>query len=112
MHPAALETFKWFAGVSKPMMVEYDAFCAVAKGKTRFIDAGSCHGVYSLTFATLNPDGRVIAVDPSPTAREVLTANIALNRCGDRITVLDCAAGAAEATLRAQPNDPRHRGVD
>jgi FkbM family methyltransferase len=69
------------------------------------IDVGAHIGLYSVSAAMCTP-GRVCAFEPTPAARELLTANLALNHVDERVTVLAAAAGshAGQATLYV----PRH----
>lgn len=63
------------------------------------IDVGAHVGFYAMQMALWNgPDGRVIAFEPNPTARAVLTSNVALNRLSSRITIEPAAVGAAPGT--------------
>ena len=60
------------------------------------IDVGAHVGFYALQMALwTGPGGRVIAFEPNPTARAVLTSNVALNGLSSRITIESAAAGAA-----------------
>lgn len=63
------------------------------------IDVGAHVGFYALQMALWTaPGGRVIAFEPNPAARAVLTANVALNHLGDEVTIESAAAGAARGT--------------
>jgi FkbM family methyltransferase len=63
------------------------------------IDVGAHVGFYALQMALWTaPDGRVIAFEPNSTARDVLSANVALNHLAERITIEAAAAGAARGT--------------
>jgi len=63
------------------------------------LDVGAHVGFYALQMALwTSPGGKVIAFEPNPTARDVLTTNVRLNSLGDRITVEPYAVGAARGT--------------
>jgi hypothetical protein len=65
-HDASFDSFQWFCWRSSDMIKEYDRFVSDCAGKSTLLDVGACHGIYSLTFLSLNPAGRVVAVEPSP----------------------------------------------
>ena len=63
------------------------------------IDAGAHVGFYALQMAMWTlPQGRVVAFEPNPTARDVLECNVRLNDLVSRITVEAAAVGAANGT--------------
>ena len=63
------------------------------------IDVGAHVGFYAMQMALWNgPGGRVIAFEPNPTARAVLTSNVALNGLSSRITIEAAAVGAVRGT--------------
>jgi FkbM family methyltransferase len=63
------------------------------------VDVGAHVGFYALQMALwTGPEGRIIAFEPNPAARAVLTANVALNRLASRITIESAAAGAEPGT--------------
>jgi FkbM family methyltransferase len=103
-HPESFDSFQWFCWRSPAMAQEYDQFLSDGLGKSTFLDVGACHGVYSLTFLCLNPKGRVIAIEPSPTAREILEYNTAANNFDDRVEIISDAAGANNGTMHATAN--------
>lgn len=103
-HDASFDSFQWFCWRSPAMVQEYDQFVADCSGKSMFLDVGACHGVYSLTFLSLNSQGRAIAVEPSLTARQILEYNIAQNHLHSRIAILADAAGENNGTMYAMPN--------
>jgi FkbM family methyltransferase len=65
------------------------------------VDVGAHVGYYALQMAHWTaPNGQVIAFEPNPTAREVLTANVALNHLAKRITVEPLAVSDAPGTAK------------
>jgi FkbM family methyltransferase len=61
------------------MTRELDRFIKNAAAFSSFVDVGANHGIFSLTFCPLRSDGRVVAIDPSPIAFEILQNNVNLN---------------------------------
>ena len=60
------------------------------------VDVGAHVGFYVLQLATWSaPGGRVVALEPNPTARAVLESNVALNGLASQVTSEPVAAGAA-----------------
>ena len=65
------------------------------------VDVGAHVGYYALQMAHWSaPNGQVIAFEPNPTARDVLAANVRLNRLGTRISVEAVAVSDAAGTAR------------
>jgi len=58
------------------MTCELDRFIKNAAAFSCFVDVGANHGIFSLTFCALRSDGRVVAIDPSPIAFEILEKNL------------------------------------
>jgi FkbM family methyltransferase len=103
-HDESFESFQWFCWRSPGMVDEYDRFVSDCRGKCTFLDIGACHGVYSLTFLTVNSEGRAIAVEPSPAAREILQYNISTNCMHNRIGIVPHAAGENDGKMYATSN--------
>jgi len=57
-----------------------------------FIDIGANLGIFSIMVGSTT-GARVIAVEPSPSSTRVFKRHIALNDLGDRITLIEAAAG-------------------
>jgi FkbM family methyltransferase len=99
------------------MASSYDAHLAewlaqrVRPGQTA-LDVGANVGVDVLQFAHWSrPDGRVIAVEPNPSARAVLEKHVRLNGLERRVEIVSAAVGAAagEAALFAVDADGMSR---
>jgi FkbM family methyltransferase len=97
--PQAREPFEWFCFRSPEMARELDGFLARSTSCRRLLDVGACHGLFSLAFTRRNADAAAVAIEPSPLAWEVLTANLRGNP-GARVTPVQAAMGAAPGTLR------------
>lgn len=83
----------------------------VRPGQTA-LDVGANVGVYVLQFAHWSrPDGRVIAVEPNPSARAVLEKHVRLNGLERRVDIVPAAVGATsgEASLFAVDTDGMSR---
>lgn len=76
------------------------------------LDVGANAGVYVLQLAHWSrPDGRIMAFEPNPSAREVLQRHVSLNRLESRVEILPQAVGAApgQALLYAAGTDGMSR---
>ena len=100
--PRCRESFEWFCFRSIEMAAELDCFLAKSAGKTRFLDVGACHGIFSLAFTCGRPDATALAIEPSPLAQEILQLNVRLNGTG--IVPIRSAVGAAAGSLRMRLN--------
>ncbi len=68
------------------------------------VDVGANVGVYVLQFAEWSgPNGKVVAFEPNPAAREALEKHVQMNELAERVTIVEAAVGAAsgEAVLYA-----------
>jgi FkbM family methyltransferase len=63
------------------------------------IDVGANIGLMSLAVALRNPGIAIVCVEPNVRAVALLRESVAANRLGDRITVLDAAAGIADGMV-------------
>jgi FkbM family methyltransferase len=68
---------------------EFRSFLAHCSDKMFLFDIGAHFGVFSLGAAHFG--GRAVAVDPSPIATKMIETEIALNKCADRVQVLQAA---------------------
>ena len=69
----AVHGFTWFTKVSPECIAEMDLFPIWAKGRRYFMDIGAYHGMFSIVFAHINPNGGVaVAFEPSDIVRPVL----------------------------------------
>lgn len=76
------------------------------------LDVGANVGVYVLQFAHWSrPDGRVVAFEPNPGAREVLESHVRMNGLGERVSVVPAAVGetSGEEILYAAAADGMSR---
>jgi FkbM family methyltransferase len=58
-----------------------------------FIDVGANCGIYSILACSINPNVRVVAVEPVPRICAALTHNVEQNNFGSRVTILNVAFG-------------------
>ena len=86
----------------------------VQPGQT-VVDVGANIGYYTLLFSRLVGDqGRVISFEPDPNNFELLSRNLADNRC-DNVVPHRCAVGAEQTTLklyRCPGNHGMHRAYE
>jgi FkbM family methyltransferase len=100
-HPEAGRTFRLFVDDADHRR-ELRAFAAALPGgDLRLFDLGAHYGFFTLAALALRGAAtRVLAVEPSPGARRVLKANLALAGGGARAIVLAASVGPADGTLR------------
>ncbi|MBC8030777.1 MAG: FkbM family methyltransferase [Pyrinomonadaceae bacterium] len=68
------------------------------------VDVGANVGVYVLQFANWSgPNGKVVAFEPNPAARDALERHVQMNELSERVTIVPAAVGAnaGEAVLYA-----------
>lgn len=90
--------------------VVLETFCSWMKPATVFYDLGANMGFYSLLANRFIKEGRIIAFEPSPRARQLFEKQIELNRermQGNRITILPYAVadGDKELEFTDHPSD-------
>jgi FkbM family methyltransferase len=60
-------------------------------------DIGAHFGVFSLALAQFG--GKAVAADPSPIATKMIETEVALNKCGDRVRVLQAAVSDVDGEM-------------
>ncbi len=101
--PESRYPFEHFCFRSPEMTCELDRFIKNAAAFSSFVDVGANHGIFSLTFCALRSDGRVVAIDPSPIAFEILEKNLKLNSFS-QAQARKIACGAKSGEVRMKPN--------
>jgi FkbM family methyltransferase len=101
--PESRYPFEHFCFRSPEMTCELDRFIKNAAAFSSFVDVGANHGIFSLTFCALRSHGRVVAIDPSPIAFEILQNNLNLNSFS-QAQARKIACGAAPGEVRMKPN--------
>lgn len=89
-------------------------FLAELKEPPVVIDVGAHHGVYAVLLGKLvqGKKGRVIAVEPNPSAFKILQENVRLNKLEDTVTCERVAIMKRAGTLRITDNDDQSRIAD
>ena len=64
-----------------------------------FIDIGANTGMYTVLGCTVNPNVRVVAVEPVPRICAALTRNVTRNHLESRVTILNVALGNSNGTV-------------
>ena len=64
-----------------------------------FIDIGANCGIYTVLGCTINPQLKVVAVEPVPKICAALAHNVAQNNVSSRVTILNVALGASNETV-------------
>ncbi len=105
VEPEARAGFEYFAFRDLDMVRELDGFLAHRDERTRLLDVGALHGVFSLAFTHGRPEAEALALEPSPLAFPVLVGNVRRNQSGDqserrgRITPLEIAVGSSPGSV-------------
>jgi FkbM family methyltransferase len=76
---------------------EFRNFLARCSENMFLFDIGAHFGVFSL--AAAHRGGRAVAVDPSPTATDMIAIETKLNRCTDRVRILQAAVSDAAGEM-------------
>ena len=98
IHPESRTAFEYFCYLSPMMVEEMDCFLETTSEKTRLLDIGALHGIFSLVFAMQNSRRKALAVDASPVAFARLLYNIKKNDLTN-ITPIECALSDKAGTL-------------
>lgn len=99
LHPASRHGFEYFCYRSPDCVEEMDIFIQQTRDKSRLLDIGALHGIFSLAFTVGHPDKRVVAVDASPVAFARLLYNIHKNGLRN-VTPVECAMSDSPGELR------------
>jgi len=91
VHPESRFGYEHFCFRSLQMVKEMDSFLREAGDRSRLLDIGALHGIFSLVFTKNRPDKRAIAVDASPLAYSRLLYNVHRNP--------DCAITPVEVAI-------------
>src|SRR5262249_42303482 len=100
IHPDSRVPFEMFCFRSPEMVEEMNAFIAETKGKHCLLDVGALHGVFSLVFAAMNRERRVVAVEPSPIAFAKLLYNMRKNGLESNIVAHEVALSSTSGRLQ------------
>jgi FkbM family methyltransferase len=77
---------------------EFQQFLSMCQPEMLLFDIGASFGIFSLAAANLG--GRAIAVEPSPIAVRMISAQVKLNGLDGLVHVVPGAAGASEGSIR------------
>jgi len=92
-HPAAYKIFRNAQIEDPEQRDEFTNFISHCSDKMLLFDVGAHWGVFSLAAALKG--ATVVAMDPSRTATRMITVQSEINKCKDRISVLESAASDA-----------------
>ena len=99
VHPTCRESFEYFCFRSPDSVEELDLFLKRTYGKTKLLDIGSLHGIFSLAFTAGFPERVALAVDASPMAFPKLLYNIHRN-APQRIQAAEYAISNSAGVLK------------
>jgi FkbM family methyltransferase len=77
--PGSRIPFEYFCFRDEEMIREFDCFIDVSRTKSRLLDVGALHGIFSLAFTFGRSGATAMAVDPSPVAFTKLVHNQSSN---------------------------------
>ena len=100
--PESRFAYEFFCYRCPEMAQEMDAFINYARGQSSLLDVGALYGVFSMVFAAMNPNSIVKAIEPCPSACDVLNRNIVLNNWQSRIEVCSFALSNFTGQLGAK----------
>lgn len=96
-HPAAYTIFR-NAQIGDPeQREEFKNFLSYCSDNMVFFDVGAHWGVFTLAAALKG--AAVVAMDPSPTAAHMIALQSAMNKCEDKIRVLESAASNVSGSI-------------
>ena len=96
-HPHAYKVFYLAQIEDASQREEFRNFELHCSDKMVLFDVGAHYGVFSLAAAQVG--GTAIAVDPSPTALEMIAIESVLNGCGDRVQLLQAAVSDTNGVM-------------
>jgi FkbM family methyltransferase len=98
VHPDSRASFEEFCYSSPQQVEELALFIAATSDRSRLLDIGAMHGIFSLVFTAGDPSRQALAVDPSPAAFAKLLYNIHRNRA-ETVTAVECALSSEAGVL-------------
>lgn len=105
-HPGSAKHFAIFAS-DKAQSAELDAFVRYCRPDMQLLDAGAHHGLFALAAIRFGGSNvRVVCVEASRKAAEILVANVAANSVERQVRVLNVAIGAADGTVQMLSTGP------
>jgi FkbM family methyltransferase len=105
-HPASRSHFQSFED-DPAQRDELRAFFSHSSTVTKLLDIGAHHGVFTLAALHCGgPTARVVAVEPSTRAAEILKINLQLNNRADRVRVENIALGPTDGELKMLTTGP------
>lgn len=88
-HPYAYKVYRQAQIEDAEQREEFRSFVSLCWAGMLLFDIGAHFGVFSITTAKLG--GNAVAVDPSPISHRMLAHQVALNRCGEKIRIVQAA---------------------
>jgi FkbM family methyltransferase len=75
-----------------------------------FLDIGANCGLYTVLGATINPNARIVAIEPVPKIYAALTNNVIQNKLNSRVTILNIAIGGSDGVVDFHEADDARMG--
>jgi FkbM family methyltransferase len=99
-HPICVPEFNVFV-TDLDQRIELDRFVAHCRADMRLLDVGAHWGIFTLTAMHYGgPALRALCVEPSPDAAKIMRWNFKLNGVGDRVKIIEAAAGQTTGQLQ------------
>ena len=75
-----------------------------------FMDIGANCGIYTVLGATINPNARIVAIEPVPKICAALANNVTQNKLNSRVTILNIAVGGSDGVVDFHEADDARMG--
>jgi len=99
-HPICVPEFNVFA-TDSVQRNELDRFVRRCSDEMRLLDVGAHWGIFTLTALKYGgPAVRSVCLEPSPDAAKIMRWNLKLNGIGDRVKIIEAAAGQTTGHLQ------------
>ncbi len=106
VHEKAYYAFRYFTDFDNEMVEEFESFLELTKLCHCFIDVGAHYGIFSLSFSQ-RPDSTAYALEPSPTAFEILEHHVTANPSSS-VRAYSIAASSSDRNINMVPDSSDH----
>lgn len=96
-HPQAYRTAFQYQVNDPSQRAEFEHFVSLCSPDLFLFDIGAHFGIFSVAAALKG--GRAVAVDPSPAAVRMISRQLALNRCKDKVHVVRAAVSESNGPI-------------
>jgi FkbM family methyltransferase len=96
-HPQAYRTAFQYQVNDPSQHAEFEHFVSLCSPDLFLFDVGAHFGIFSVAAALKG--GRAVAVDPSPAAVRMISRQLALNRCKDKVQIVRAAVSDSNGVI-------------